>query len=193
MILSDKTIASLCCGDTPMVSPFTNHQVNRITDTKGNEQRIVSYGRSSYGYDVRLASTFKIFTNIHSALIDPLAVDPNCFVEHEGDYCIIPPNSYVLGYTLECFHIPRDILALFLGKSTYARLACAINITPIEPGFIGQVVVEIANGSPLPLKVYANQGIAQAIFFKGDVPCEVSYADRAGKYQGQQGLTLARL
>lgn len=172
----------------PMISPFVPNQVREVDNRK-----IVSYGLASYGYDVRLADEFKIFTNVRNAIIDPLNPDPDCFVEHKGDYCIIPPNSYILGHTIETFRIPRDVMVVCVGKSTYARLAAIVNVTPIEPEFEGSVVIEIANGSPLPLKVYANQGIGQFLFFKGDRPCEVSYADKGGKYQGQTGLTLARL
>lgn len=173
----------------PMIAPFSTQQVK--TSLEG--QRIVSWGTSSFGYDVRLADTFKIFTNVRNGTIDPLNPDPSCFVDHQGEYCIIPPNSYILGHTVESFHIPNDIMVICVGKSTYARLAAVVNVTPIEPGFSGQVVIEIANCSTLPLKVYANQGIAQFLFFKGDQPCRTSYADRGGKYQNQQGVTLARL
>lgn len=171
----------------PMISPFVERQVKTVDDKK-----IVSYGLSSFGYDVRLGNKFKIFTNIKNALIDPLAPSEDMYVEHEGDYCIIPPNSYVLGHTMEYFDIPRDVVVIAVGKSTYARLAAIVNVTPIEPGFKGEVVIEIANNSPLPLKVYAGMGIAQFMFFRGE-PCMVSYADRGGKYQGQTGVTTARL
>lgn len=171
----------------PMITPFIEQQVKTVDDKK-----IVSYGLSSFGYDVRLGNKFKIFTNIKNALIDPLAPSEDMYVEHEGDYCIIPPNSYVLGHTMEYFDIPRDVVVIAVGKSTYARLAAIVNVTPIEPGFKGEVVIEIANNSPLPLKVYAGMGIAQFMFFRGE-PCMVSYADRGGKYQGQTGVTTARL
>ncbi len=170
----------------PMITPYVDGQVRE------RETKIVSYGLSSFGYDVRLANKFKIFTNIKNALIDPLNPTDDIYVEHEGDYCIIPPNSYILGHTIEYFDVPRDVMIIAVGKSTYARLAAIVNVTPIEPGFKGQVVIEIANNSPLPLKVYANQGIAQFMFFRGE-PCGVSYADRGGKYQNQTGVTTARL
>jgi dCTP deaminase len=170
----------------PMISPFFKEQVREV-----DGQKIVSYGLSSYGYDVRLGRKFKIFSNALNGMIDPLNPDPNCFVEHEGDFCIIPPNSYILGHTLETFNIPQDILTVCLGKSTYARLAAIVNVTPIEPGFKGEVVIEIANCSTLPLKVYAGMGIAQFLFFRGDRPCRTSYADRGGKYQGQTGVQTA--
>lgn len=186
----------------PMISPFVPHAVReepfeyKSEDSPCSEtgvKKIVSYGLSAGGYDVRLAHKFKIFTNVRNALIDPLNVTEDCYVEVEGDHCIIPPNSYILGHTMETFDIPRDVMAICLGKSTYARLASIVNVTPIEPGFKGDVVIEIANCSPLPLKVYAGQGIAQFVFFKLDRPCKVSYADKGGKYQGQSGLTTARL
>jgi dCTP deaminase len=195
-------------GFRPMIKPFVDHQVKtqlRMDKLGGtpvgeltvissdNVEKIVSYGLSSYGYDVRLGREFKIFTNVRNGTIDPLNPDPDCFVDHVGGYCIIPPNSYILGHTMETFDIPQDIMVMCVGKSTYARLAAIVNVTPIEPGFKGQVVIEIANCSTLPLKVYAGQGIAQFLFLKGDQPCMTSYADKAGKYQNQQGVTTARL
>lgn len=188
MILSDKTIKQLCKGKTPMIKNFVKNQVR-----ERNNRKIVSYGLSSYGYDVRLAEDFKIFSNVKSETIDPLEPSDSFLVDHHGKYCIIPPNSYILGHTIEEFEIPEDVLAICTGKSTYARLGAIVNVTPIEPGFKGTVVIEIANATTLPLKVYANMGIAQFMFFKGDMPCEVSYATRGGKYQGQTGLTTARL
>lgn len=187
--LDEDQKADYIRDNPPMISPYTPEQVR--TDISDN--KIVSWGTSSYGYDVRLGREFKIFTNVRNGLIDPLNPDPDCFVEHVGDYCIIPPNSYILGHTIESFDIPRDIMVICLGKSTYARLAGVVNVTPIEPGFKGQVVIEIANCSTLPLKVYANQGIAQFVFLQGDEPCNVSYADRGGKYQNQTGVVTARL
>lgn len=184
----------------PMIAPFFSRQVKTqrhqgigLYKSAETERKIVSYGLSSFGYDVRLGNKFKIFTNVRNGTIDPLNPDPNCFVDHEGDFCIIPPNSYILGHTLETFDIPRDIMVVCVGKSTYARLAAITNVTPIEPGFKGEVVIEIANCSTLPLKVYANQGIAQFLFFKGDQECMVSYADKDGKYMNQTGITTARL
>lgn len=186
----------------PMISPFVPNAIREETfyPFGGNlipdplpVRKIVSYGLSAAGYDVRLSNKFKVFTNVRNALIDPLNVSDDCYVELEGDHCIIPPNSYILGHTMETFDIPRDVMAICLGKSTYARLASIVNVTPIEPGFKGDVVIEIANCSPLPLKVYAGQGIAQFVFHKLDRPCKVSYADKGGKYQNQKGLTTARL
>src|SRR5690606_17502932 len=139
-------------------------------------------------YDVRLDRKFKIFTNVNSAVIDPLNMDEKCYVDHEGDYVLIPPNSYVLGVTVEYFNIPRDIVVVALGKSTLARAGCSINVTPAEPEFRGQIVIEAANLTPLPMKLYAGMGVAQFLFHRLSSPCEVSYADRGGKYQGQTGL-----
>lgn len=156
-------------------------------------EKIISWGLSSYGYDVQLDRTFKIFTNINSNIIDPLKMSDACYVDYEGDCCIIPPNSYILGHTVETFCIPRDVMVVALGKSTYARAGAIINVTPVEPGFEGQVVIEISNATPLPMKVYAGMGISQFLFFKGDQECLTSYADRLGKYQGQTGLTTVRL
>ncbi len=155
-------------------------------------EKIVSYGTSSFGYDVRLANEFKIFTNINSTMIDPLNFDHASCVDHVGDFCIIPPNSYILGRTVEVFKIPRDVMVICLGKSTYARCGAIVNVTPIEAGFEGNVVIEISNATSLPLKVYANQGIAQFLFFQSDEECETSYADRDGKYQNQTGITTAK-
>lgn len=154
-------------------------------------EKIISYGTSSFGYDVTLADEFQIFTNINSAIIDPLNFSPDCLHSFKGDVCIIPPHSYILGYTREYFKIPRNVTGVALGKSTYARCGAIVNVTPIEAGFEGTVVIEIANTTSLPLKVYANMGIAQFLFFESDEECEVSYADRAGKYQGQTGMQLA--
>lgn len=187
-ILSDITIAELCEKPSPMISPFVNGQI-RVIDGK----KIISYGLSSYGYDVRLGKDFKVFSNLSGQIIDPLEVVETIYHEHHGDYVIIPPNSYVLGTTVETFDIPRDIMSVVVGKSTYARLGAVVNCTPVEAGFKGNVVIEIANVTTLPLKVYAGMGIAQFMFFRGDKPCKVSYDDRGGKYQNQTGVTTARL
>jgi dCTP deaminase len=170
---------------TRMIYPFIPEQV-RYEDG----EKVISYGTSSMGYDVRLGRKFKIFTNVFNALIDPLNMPDNAYVDYEGDFVVIPPNSYVLGHTIESFNIPRDITAVCLGKSTYARVGCGINVTPIEAGFVGNVVIEISNLTNLPMKVYSGQGIAQFLFLQGD-PCSVSYADRGGKYQGQSGIQTA--
>lgn len=186
----------------PMITPFEPQQVRerrayvgegRFDNPMYRNEKIVSYGLSSAGYDVRLARKFKIFTNIRSVMIDPLNMSDECYVNHEGDYVIIPPHSYILGHTPEVFDVPRDVMVVCVGKSTYARAGCAVNVTPIEPGFKGQVVIEIANQTPLPMKVYADMGIAQFLFFKMSEPCETSYGDRGGKYQNQTGITTARV
>lgn len=180
MILSDKTLLSL----QDMISPF---EPSLVSNGK------ISYGLSSYGYDARLANEFKVFTNVNNTLIDPKAFDPKAFVEHTGDYCIIPPNSFVLARTVEYFKIPRDILVICLGKSTYARCGIIVNVTPLEPEWEGFVTLELSNTTPLPAKVYANEGVCQFIFCKGDQVCEQSYADRKGKYMNQQGVTLPKV
>lgn len=167
-----------------MIEPFVEKQTR---------DGCISYGLSSYGYDARLAPEFKIFTNVDNAMVDPKDFRSETFVDRSGEYCIIPPNSFVLSTTVEYFRIPKDILVICLGKSTYARCGLIVNVTPLEPGWEGQVTLEISNTTQLPAKVYANEGIAQFLFFKGDSPCEVSYADRAGKYMGQRGTTTAKL
>lgn len=170
-----------------MISPFSEKQ-NR----EKNGEKIISYGLSSYGYDALVAPSFKIFTNVDNAIVDPKNFSPKSFVERETDVCIIPPNSFVLCHTVEYFKIPKDVLVICLGKSTYARCGLIVNVTPLEPGWEGHVTLEISNTTPLPAKVYANEGIAQFLFFKGSTPCEVNYASRAGKYMGQRGVTLPR-
>ena len=167
-----------------MIEPFEDRQVR-----KG----VISYGLSSYGYDIRVADEFKVFTNINSTVVDPKNFDARSFVDVHADVCIIPPNSFALAKTVEYFRIPRDVLTVCVGKSTYARCGLIVNVTPFEPEWEGFVTLEISNTTPLPAKVYANEGIAQVLFFQGDEPCEVSYADKKGKYQKQQGLTLPRL
>ena len=168
-----------------MISPFESRQV-RETD-KG---RIISYGVSSYCYDVRCADEFKIFTNINSAIVDPKAFDLNSFVDIQSNVCIIPPNSFALARTIEYFRIPRNVLTICLGKSTYARCGIIVNVTPLEPEWEGHVTLEFSNTTPLPAKIYANEGIAQMLFLESDEVCAVSYRDRDGKYQGQRGVTL---
>ena len=184
-IKSDKWIRRMAT-EQEMIAPFESGQV-RYNDT---EQRIVSYGTSSYGYDVRCADEFKIFTNINHAVVDPKAFDPDSFVDFKGDVCIIPPNSFALARTVEYFRIPRSVLTVCLGKSTYARCGIIVNVTPLEPEWEGHVTLEFSNTTPLPAKIYANEGVAQMLFFESDEICEVSYADRGGKYQGQTGVTL---
>lgn len=170
-----------------MIEPFEASQV------RGTEQgRVISYGVSSYGYDVRCAPDFKIFTNINTAVVDPKQFDEKSFVDMNGDTCIIPPNSFALARTVEYFRIPRNVLTICLGKSTYARCGIIVNVTPLEPEWEGHVTLEFSNTTPLPARIYANEGVAQMIFLESDTACEVSYADRAGKYQGQTGVTLPR-
>lgn len=170
-----------------MIEPFAADQVREV-----NGQRVVSYGTSSYGYDIRCAPDFKIFTNINSAIVDPKAFDDTSFVDFTGDVCIIPPNSFALARTVEYFRIPRNVLTICLGKSTYARCGIIVNVTPFEPEWEGYVTLEFSNTTPLPAKIYANEGVAQVVFFEGDEICETSYKDRGGKYQGQQGVTLPK-
>ena len=170
-----------------MIEPYVPHQIASV-----EEKRIVSYGTSSYGYDVRCSTEFKIFTNINAAVVDPKAFDDSSFIEFEGDVCIIPPNSFVLARTIEYFRIPRNILTICVGKSTYARCGIIVNVTPFEPEWEGYVTLEFSNTTPLPAKIYANEGVAQVIFFESEEECEISYKDRKGKYQGQTGVTLPR-
>ena len=167
-----------------MIEPFVDGQVR---------EGVISYGLSSYGYDIRVSSEFKIFTNVHSGLVDPKNFDPRSFVDFSGDVCVIPPNSFVLAQTVEYFRIPRDVLTVSLGKSTYARCGLIVNVTPFEPEWEGYVTLEISNTTPLPARVYANEGIAQVLFFQSDEICETSYADRKGKYQKQQSIVLPRI
>jgi len=170
-----------------MISPFEPGQVRRQGDNP-----IVSYGTSSYGYDVRCANEFKIFTNINSSVVDPKAFDDGSFVDVQSDVCIIPPNSFALARTVEYFNIPRDVLTICLGKSTYARCGIIVNVTPLEPEWEGHVTLEFSNTTPLPAKIYANEGVAQMLFLGADEVCETSYKDRAGKYQGQTGVVVPR-
>src|SRR6195256_3933593 len=164
-----------------MIEPFEDRQVR---------EGVISYGVSSYGYDMRVAREFRIFTNVLSSIVDPKNFDRNSFVEFEGDVCIVPPNSFALARSVEYFRIPRDVMTLCVGKSTYARCGIITNVTPFEPEWEGFVTLEISNTTPLPAKIYANEGIAQVLFFESDEPCLVSYAARQGKYQGQQGIVL---
>jgi dCTP deaminase len=170
-----------------MIEPYEAGQVR----TAGG-QKIVSYGTSSYGYDVRCAPEFKIFTNINSTIIDPKHFDPKNFVDFDGEVCIIPPNSFALARTVEYFRIPRNVMVICLGKSTYARCGIIVNVTPLEPEWEGHVTLEFSNTTPLPARIYANEGVAQFLFFESDEVCETSYKDRGGKYQGQTGVTLPK-
>ena len=167
-----------------MIEPFEENQVR---------DNVVSYGLSSYGYDIRVANEYKIFTNVNTAIIDPKDFVPQSFIDITGDDCIIPPNSFALARTVEYFRIPRSVLAVCVGKSTYARCGLIVNVTPLEPEWEGYLTLEISNTTPLPARVYSNEGIAQLLFFESDDACEVSYADRKGKYQNQHGVTPPRL
>src|SRR6202041_2236409 len=166
-----------------MIEPFTDRQVR---------EGVISYGVSSYGYDIRVADEFRIFTNVNSTIVDPNNFYSRTLVDYKGDVCIIPPNSFALARSIEYFRIPRDVLTICLGKSTYARCGIIVNVTPFEPEWEGHVTLEISNTTPLPAKVYANEGLAQVLFYGGDEVCEVSYADRGGKYMKQRGITVAR-
>jgi dCTP deaminase len=199
-VLTDEEITKLCIDyQRPMIEPFVSSQIkDRLSTTcvdlpcsKPLREKIISYGTSSMGYDVRLADKFKIFTNVYGAVIDPLKMPDDAYIDHEGEYVVIPPNSYVLGHTIEYFRMPDDVMAMCVGKSTYARAGCAVNVTPIEPGFEGNVVIEVANQTTLPMKVYSNMGISQFVFFRSVSKCRTSYADRKGKYQGQRGIQTA--
>jgi dCTP deaminase len=167
-----------------MIDPFADSQVH---------EGVISYGVSSYGYDIRVADEFKIFTNVHSTIVDPKHFDPQSMVDYQGDVCVIPPNSFALGRTIEYFRIPRNVLTICLGKSTYARCGIIVNVTPFEPEWEGYVTLEISNTTPLPAKIYANEGIAQVLFFIADEPCDISYADKKGKYQAQRTIVLPKL
>jgi len=182
-IKADRWIRKMAL-EQKMIEPFEDRQVR---------EGVISYGLSSYGYDIRVANEFKVFTNINSTVVDPKNFDARSFVDVKTDICIIPPNSFALAKTVEYFRIPRDVLTVCVGKSTYARCGLIVNVTPFEPEWEGFVTLEISNTTPLPARVYANEGIAQVLFFQSDEPCEVSYADKKGKYQKQQGLTLPRL
>ncbi|RMB01490.1 dCTP deaminase [Eilatimonas milleporae] len=182
-IMSDKWIRAQS-QQAGMIEPFVDGQVR---------DNCISYGLSSYGYDARVAPEFKIFTNVDSAVVDPKDFSPKSFVDREADVCIIPPNSFALARTVEYFRIPEDVLVICLGKSTYARCGIIVNVTPLEPGWEGHVTLEFSNTTPLPAKIYANEGACQFLFLQGNERCEVSYKDRAGKYQGQRGVTIPKV
>ncbi len=186
-IKSDRWIRRMV-AEMGMIEPFEPGQVRE--SSAGD--RLISYGTSSYGYDIRCADEFKIFTNINSAIVDPKNFDANSFVDLKSYVCIIPPNSFALARTVEYLRIPRDVLFVCLGKSTYARCGIIVNVTPLEPEWEGHVTLEFSNTTPLPAKIYANEGVAQILFFASDEGCETSYRDRGGKYQGQRGVTLPR-
>ncbi|MAC67887.1 MAG: dCTP deaminase [Gammaproteobacteria bacterium] len=186
-IKSDKWIKEMSTSNG-MIEPFSENQVR--LDSSGN--KLISYGVSSFGYDVRCSNEFKVFTNINSAVVDPKNFDANSFVDVKSDVCVIPPNSFALARTIEYFKIPRKVLTICLGKSTYARCGIIVNVTPLEPEWEGHVTLEFSNTTNLPAKIYAGEGVAQMIFLESDEDCEVSYRDRGGKYQGQTGVTLPK-
>lgn len=183
-LLSDKQIRELSLGSTKMIEPFCDSQ---------RRDGAISYGVSSYGYDARVSDEFKIFTNLESAIVDPKDFSNRSFVDRKTDICTIPPNSFALARTVEYFRIPRDVLVICLGKSTYARCGIIVNVTPLEPGWEGHVTLEFSNTTPSPAKIYANEGACQFLFLRADDVCEVSYADRSGKYMHQLGVTLPKL
>jgi dCTP deaminase len=184
MTIKSDTWIKRMAREHRMIEPFVESQV------RGSA---ISYGVSSYGYDIRVADEFKVFTNINNTVIDPKSFDPRSFVDIRTDVCIVPPNSFALARTIEYFRIPRDVLTICLGKSTYARCGIIVNVTPFEPEWEGTVTLEISNTTPLPAKIYANEGIAQVLFFQSDEPCEMSYKDKKGKYQAQTGVTLPKI
>ena len=183
MIRNDRWIRRMA-REHDMIRPFEENQVRTGA---------ISYGVSSYGYDIRIADEFKIFTNINSTIVDPKQFDPKSFVDFKGDICVIPPNSFALGKSVEYFKIPRNVMTICMGKSTYARCGIITNVTPFEPEWEGFVTLEVSNTTPLPARIYANEGIAQVIFFEADEACEISYADKKGKYQAQTGITLPKI
>ena len=182
MVKNDRWIKEMAAKG--MIEPFHKEQI---------KEGVISYGVSSYGYDMRIADEFKLFTHLQSTVIDPKALDPKSFIDVKGSICIIPPHSFALGRSVEYFRIPREIIVICLGKSTYARCGIVINVTPLEPEWEGYVTIEISNTAPLPVKIYAHEGIAQLLFLEGSELCEKSYADKAGKYQAQKGITLAKI
>jgi dCTP deaminase len=182
-IKSDRWIRKMA-QQHDMINPFTEKQVR---------SGVISYGLSSYGYDLRVSDEFKIFTNVNNALVDPKHFDEKSFVSIQSDVCIVPPNSFALARSVEYFKIPRDVLTICVGKSTYARCGIIVNVTPFEPEWEGFVTLEISNTTPLPAKIYANEGLCQILFFQSDEPCETSYKDKKGKYQDQQGIVLPKL
>ena len=187
MIKSDRWIRRMAAGHR-LIEPFEAGQVKEVDGRK-----VVSFGTSSYGYDIRCSTEFKIFTNVNSTIIDPKHFDEKNFVDYKGEVCIIPPNSFALARTVEYFRIPRSVLTICLGKSTYARCGIIVNVTPLEPEWEGHVTLEFSNTTPLPARIYANEGLAQVLFFQSDEPCERSYADKKGKYQKQTGVTLPKI
>jgi dCTP deaminase len=186
-VCSDRWIRKMS-QEHGMIEPFIDGQVR-----SADHGRIISYGLSSYGYDLRVSDEFKVFTNVHSAMVDPKGFDEKSFVDIKTDVCVVPPNSFALARSVEYFRIPRNVLTICVGKSTYARCGIIVNVTPFEPEWEGHVTLEISNTTPLPAKIYANEGLAQVVFFEADDVCETSYADRGGKYMKQRGITVPRM
>jgi len=186
-VCSDKWIRRMA-KEKGMIEPFVDGQIK--TNAEGG--RAISYGLSSYGYDLRVSNEFKVFTNVYSSVVDPKAFDDRSFVDMETDVCVVPPNSFALARSVEYFRIPREVLTICVGKSTYARCGIIVNVTPFEPEWEGHVTLEISNTTPLPARIYANEGLAQVVFFLASEVCETSYADRAGKYMHQRGITIPR-
>ena len=181
-IKSDKWIREMSLNEE-MISPFVDNQIRKGT---------ISYGLSSYGYDIRVSNEYKVFTNVNNSVVDPKKFDEKSFIDYKGDICIVPPNSFALARSIEYFKIPRNVLTVCLGKSTYARCGIIVNVTPFEPEWEGHVTLEISNTTPLPAKIYSNEGLCQVLFFESDEVCEKSYKDKKGKYQNQRGITLAK-
>jgi dCTP deaminase len=172
-----------------MIEPFVDGQIKKSE----TGERVISYGLSSYGYDLRVSNEFKVFTNVYGSVVDPKSFDDRSFVDMDTDVCVVPPNSFALARSVEYFRIPREVLTICVGKSTYARCGIIVNVTPFEPEWEGHVTLEISNTTPLPARIYANEGLAQVVFFQASEVCETSYADRAGKYMGQRGITIPRM
>jgi len=191
MIKPDRWIRRMA-AEHRMIEPFEPSQVREVT-RGGVVSRVISYGTSSYGYDLRVSDEFKVFTNVYGSVVDPKGFDERSFVDIRTDVCVVPPNSFALARSVEYFRIPRNVLTICLGKSTYARCGIIVNVTPFEPEWEGHVTLEISNTTPLPARIYANEGLAQVIFFESDEACETSYRDRGGKYQAQRGITVPRM
>jgi len=191
MIRPDRWIRRMAV-EHGMIEPYEPAQVREV-DGESGPQRVISYGTSSYGYDLRVSDEFKVFTNVYGSVVDPKGFEEYSFVDMKSDVCIVPPNSFALARSVEYFRIPRNVLTICLGKSTYARCGFIVNVTPFEPEWEGHVTLEISNTTPLPAKIYANEGLAQVIFFESDEECDTSYRDRGGKYQAQRGITIPRM
>ncbi|MGA1203681.1 MAG: dCTP deaminase [Planctomycetota bacterium] len=191
MIRPDRWIRRMAV-EHGMIEPYEPAQVREV-DGESGPQRVISYGTSSYGYDLRVSDEFKVFTNVYGSVVDPKGFQESSFVDMKSDVCIVPPNSFALARSVEYFRIPRNVLTICLGKSTYARCGIIVNVTPFEPEWEGHVTLEISNTTPLPAKIYANEGLAQVIFFESDEECDTSYRDRGGKYQAQRGITIPRM